>query len=31
MSKSVEELLREAGDEYQVWYEAISKMELKED
>lgn len=30
MTKSVEELLQEAGDQYQVWYEAIVNMELKE-
>jgi hypothetical protein len=29
MSKSVEELLKEAGDQYQDWYEAIANMKLK--
>jgi hypothetical protein len=29
MTKSVEELLHEAGDEYQTWYDAITNMELK--
>jgi hypothetical protein len=29
MNKSVEELLREAGDGYQTYYDAIINMELK--
>jgi hypothetical protein len=29
MDKSVEELLREAGDAYQTYYESISNMKLK--
>lgn len=29
MSKSVEELLEESGDQYQSWYDAISNMKLK--
>jgi hypothetical protein len=29
MNKSVEELLREAGDAYQTYYDAIINMELK--
>jgi len=29
MEKSIEELLREAGDAYQNYYEAISNMKLK--
>jgi hypothetical protein len=29
MSNSVEELLHESNDEYQLWYEAISSMKLK--
>lgn len=31
MTKSVEDLLREAGDQYQNYYEAIVNMELKEE
>jgi len=31
MSKSIEELLREAGDAYQEYYQAIEQMKLKED
>lgn len=30
MTKSVEELLAEAGDAYQEYYQAIQQMELKE-
>ena len=29
MDKSVEDLLREAGDQYQSWYDTISDMKLK--
>jgi hypothetical protein len=29
--KSIEELLAEAGDAYQEYYQAIQQMELKED
>jgi hypothetical protein len=29
MSKYIEELLDEAGDEYQTWYDAIVNMKLK--
>jgi hypothetical protein len=29
MTKSVEDLLQEAGDEYQTWYDAITNMKLK--
>lgn len=29
--KSIEELLAEAGDAYQEYYNAIQQMELKED
>ena len=29
MSKSIEELLKEAGDAYGTYYEAISNMKLK--
>ena len=29
--KSVEELLAEAGDAYQEYYQAIQQMELRED
>lgn len=29
--KSVEELLAEAGDAYQEYYQAIQQMQLKED
>lgn len=29
MTKSVEELLKEAGDQYESWYDAISNMKLK--
>ena len=31
MDKSVEDLLREAGDQYQSWYDSISTMKLKEE
>ena len=30
MTKSVEELLQESGDQYQTWYDAITNMKLKE-
>jgi hypothetical protein len=29
MTRSVEELLNEARDEYETWYDAITNMELK--
>ena len=31
MDKSVEELLREAGDQYQSWYDAISDIKLSKE